>query len=465
MSPPRQVVVIGGGFAGLACAVALAGRGVRVTVLEARRSTGGRAGSFADESTGDVIDNGQHLFMACYRDTLRFLTTLGTAHHVRFQKDLTIDYLEPGRRTRLRCPGLPAPWHLVAGTLGMKGLTLADRMALLRAGKELRRLRAPRDAAGLSGMTVTAWLDDLDQTERLRERLWHPLAIATLNESPDAAPASLLARVLLEGFLQDRKASALGYATVGLSEVYTEAARRYLERHEGSVRTGIMATAFDGDSDRIHSVRTREGETIASDAFVCAVPPRDLARMGVPVAGLDRFVSSPILSVNLWFDHPISRIADFDFAGLIGKRVQWVFNKERIFAGRARHLAAVISAARDLIDLSNEDLAKIALEDLASCLPAIREARLTRSMVVRERTATFSATLETEPLRPGPRTPFRNLLLAGDWTVKGMPATIETAVRSGHHCADLLRPPENAPPDHSGVTRDMRMGRSIHHVY
>lgn len=446
MRAPPRVVIIGGGFAGLSCGAALAERGVPVMLVEARRTLGGRAGSFVDDATGEVIDNGQHLFMACYRDTRAFLARIGTEHLLRFQNSLTIDFLDRGRRSRLRCPPLPAPWHLLAGVLTLKGPALRDQIGLLRAGPRLRRIGAQRSGPleALSGLTVTQWLDQLGQTATMRQWLWHPLAIATLNESPDIAPASLLASVLVEGFFQETSGSALGFATVGLLDLYADAAARFISDHGGIVRTGVVIAQLRASGTRVIAIETREGETLEADVIVSAVPPAALQRLDVPVAGLDRFGSSPILSVNLWLDRPLADIAPFDFAGLVGGRIQWLFNKERILGGKANHLAAVISAARGLTQHSNEELAAMAWDDVRSHLPAARSAKLTRSMVVRERTATFSATVETEPLRPGRRSPYENLLLAGDWTERGLPATIETAVRSGHRCAEIIASSDSA---------------------
>jgi squalene-associated FAD-dependent desaturase len=434
---PRHVVIIGGGFAGLSCAVSLCARGLRTTVLEARRSAGGRAGSFLHES-GEIVDNGQHLFMACYTETRKFLSLIGTSDRLRFQEGLSVTYLSPGGRRRLHCPPVAAPFHLLAGTLAMKGLSFSDRIAVLRAIPALRRLRGPRDCAALERLTVTEWLDQLGQTENLRRWLWHPLTIATLNQAPDLAPASLLARVLHEAFMGDRNGASLGISRVGLSDLYTSAAAEYLARRGSELRTESPVVRLMTSGGRVSAVETRDGEIIAADAFVSSVPPRALDRLGVPVEGLDRFATSPILSVNLWIDRPLAEVADFDFAGIIDCRIQWLFNKERIFGGKARHLSAVISAASDFVGQDSETLSAMAWEDTRRCLPAARRAKLLRSLVVRERTATISATVETEPLRPGMTSPYVNLLLAGDWTERGLPATIETAVRTGHRCADRI---------------------------
>ncbi len=444
MTPPRHVAVVGAGFAGLSCAVSLASRGVRVTVLEARRAAGGRAASFLDEESGETLDNGQHLLMACYRETRRFLAAVGTLDKVRFQPDLHVLYLSPRGPARLRCPRLPAPWHLLAGALGIGVLGGADRLALLRAAPALAALRRRGGLAALEGLSVEAWLDRLGQTEALRRWLWHPLAVATLNAAPAAAPAALLGRVLLEGFMRRRVDSGLGIASVGLADLYVEPARRLLGSRGGVLETGAPVAALRARDGAIEAVVTRDGRAVEADAFVCSAPPQALGRITVegghapPAVGLDRFAASPILSVNLWPERPLPEIADFDFAGLVGTRTQWLFNKQRVLGGRAAHLAAVVSAADDLVGRGAGDLAGTVWEDVRACLPEARGARLARSLVVRERTATFAATLSAEACRPGPATPYRNLLLAGDWTERGWPATIEAAVRSGHRCADLL---------------------------
>jgi squalene-associated FAD-dependent desaturase len=444
---PGHVAVLGGGFAGLAAAVALVSRGVRVTVVEARRGLGGRAASFLDEPSGEVVDNGQHLFMACYRSTRAFLRTIGAENRVRFQRRLTVEYLEPGGRSRLRAAPLPSPWHLVAGVLMLPGLAARDRASLLAAGPALRRLSAAGACEALESLTVSAWLDRLGQSRTLRRRLWDPLTLATLNAAPEAAPASLLARVLREGFLAGPAASRLGVATVGLSDLCADPARRWLESRGARVMTGVPVTALHEKEGRIAAAVLRDGSTLCADAFVCAVPPAALARLGVSLPGIGRFGASSILSINLWPARSLESLGSLDFAAVLDRRIQWVFNKGRILGGSARHLAAVVSAASDLHGLPAETLAAMAWEDLRACLPEARGVGLRRWLVVRERAATFAATVETEPLRPGPRSPWPNLVLAGDWTMRGMPATIEAAVRSGDLAAGILAGDRSIAPD------------------
>ncbi len=437
-----HAVVIGAGFAGVAAAVDLARRGARVTLVEARRQGGGRASSFVDAESGETIDNGQHVFMGCYTATRDLLGTLGTDHLVRFQKSLALSMVEPGgRAVRLSCPPLPAPAHLVAGLLAWKGITWADRLALLRSARALSRAAAPH-------LTVEGWLDALRQTANLRDRFWRPLAVAALNEDTKIAAASLLSAVLAEAFAGGAAGSGLGIAAAGLSDLYVGPAERFLNERGGACLAGAPAERIVVAGGRACTVVLRGGESILCDAVVLAVPhtaagrllPEEAVRADERLARLDELGASAVVSVNLWLDR---RVTDLGFFGLVGGTIQWVFNKEALYdpaAAKGRYLACVVSAASDLSRRSNDEIAAAAQEEIRRYLPAARGARVLRSMVVREKQATFSGRPEVLALRPPARTAIPNLALAGDWTDTGLPGTIEGAVRSGYAAAKAVRP-------------------------
>src|ERR1700722_17474149 len=180
----KDAVVIGAGFAGLSCAVALAERGVRVTVLEGKPALGGRAYSFEDPDTADFVDNGQHVLMGCYNETLDFLKRIGAHSQLVFHEDLEIEMLAgPGQRATLKTARLPGPLHMTAALLGYRHLSIAERMSVMRGGLKLLAMR--RFGGGdLSRLTVAQLMDRLGQSERTRKCLWYPLSIATLNDVP-----------------------------------------------------------------------------------------------------------------------------------------------------------------------------------------------------------------------------------------------------------------------------------------
>jgi len=439
-----DVLIVGGGFAGLAAGVALAGAGRRVRLLEQKPHLGGRARSFRDAATNSVVDNGQHIFMGCYHATRRFLEEIGTLDRIVFQPRLRVDFLEaPGRRSALECPGLPAPLHLMVGVLRSGGFSMGEKFEVMRLGRALDSGRAGQ--GGLDGLTVEEWLERMGQSEGVRRKFWDLLCIAALNEDPRRAAAVLFERVLRLALFNSPEDSRIGLARVGLSECYTGAASAYIERRGGKVECGVGVAGLLMEEGTCRGVKLAAGGTIEAACVLSAVPWFDLVRL-VPgdLLRSEQFFTNvlslrpaPIISINLWFDRPITEL---EFVGLRGTTVQWLFNKGQILGSHENYVSLVLSGAHRHVERSKEDLRETAVRELGELLPAARQAKLLHSLVIKERFATFSPAPDVEPLRPGPVTPVRGLYLAGDWTATGLPATIEGAVESGYTAAgEILR--------------------------
>lgn len=447
MVEARDVVVIGGGFAGLSAAVALASRGFRVAVLEGKPALGGRAYSFADAETGDFVDNGQHVLMGCYTETFKFLDRIGQSGQLVFQTDLAIQMLErDGRAGVLKTAGLPGPLHMTAALMRYGLLTPGQRLSAMVAGLRMMRMRR-RNGAHLRQLTVKALMDELGQGEKSRQCFWYPMAIATLNEDPEIASAALLAEVLKRAFFSRRSDSAFVYAKVGLSDLYCPGSVRLIDASGGLVETRAVVEMLEfGAEDKITGVRLRDGRRLQAANFIAAVPPAQLMRLLPEGAGTDPYfahlgeiTSSPIICVHAWFDR---EIISAPFVGFVGTTTQWLFNKRRIFAEHGErangYLSFVISGARKLVDAGNEELLDLVIGDLHAMIPASRDARLLKALVLKEKQATMAPSPECDRLRPSLATPIANLFLAGDWIHTGLPATIESAVTSGHGAAAAI---------------------------
>ena len=456
-----DVVVVGAGFAGLSAAVRLTRHGARVLVVEARGRLGGRATAFPDRETGELVDNGQHVLLGCYTDTFEFLEAIGAAANVRVQPQLSVTMIDrAGRPSRLVCPGLPPPWHLLAGVLEWDALGWNDRLSVLRMATPFRlalrqaedeaqprsgfarraRESGARRIAASPGETVEGWLIRNGQTARIREMLWNPLALAALNQPAAHAAAPVFARVLAEMFGADPRAAAIGLPIKPLHMMYAEPAREYIERGGGTVRTATPAKVRI-NGGKVAAVEA-PGERWTAGAVVSAVPwfsapelfDGDLAPLGETLTRASRMISSPIVTVNLWFDR---QVMDEPFVGLPGRTMQWLFDKRTAFGGDASHVSLVSSGAAPIVHMLNHELITAAHEELLEALPAVRAARIVRATVVREPRATFSLA-PGQPARPSTETPVEGLYLAGDWIDTGLPATIESAVRSGHRAADKI---------------------------
>lgn len=440
----KKVIVIGGGFAGLSAASALAQQNHVVTLLEGRQVLGGRAFSFNDPVTGDSVDNGQHLFMGCYQETIKFLSRVDAMEGLTFQPVMNIPFVGAGRfHDTLRCLPLPSPWHLYSGLLRLGTLSWGDRWRLRHVEQELRKDLSLQD---LDRLTVDEWLKNCGQSERARRYLWDLITIACLNEDPRIASAYPFVTVLKQAFFGDPRSSQLAFANVGLSELYVKAATRYIEFRGGKVKARSPVHRLIIEHSTVTGVLLRSGEELSADAVISAVPPWALQKM-VPqyllekdpyFAQLKQLSYAPIISIHLWFDREIT---DDLFAGLLDTQTQWLFNRSRIHRDpktKEGYVSLVISGAHAFVDWEDKKILSMVLEELKRLYPKAESAALARSLVIKETHATLSPKVNTERFRPLATSPLKNLYVAGDWTRTGLPATIESACLSGHTCADLI---------------------------
>ncbi len=429
-----RVIIVGGGISGLSAGIALSERDIPVLVLDQKPALGGRAASFRDATTGDIVDNGQHVLIAGYSHTLNFLRRIGTLEKLSIQPSLSILFHHPEKGfRRLTLPRLPPPIHLLFGILSCRLWSFRDRLLLLRGGASLLRSELKMNKK-LRGMTITQWLEDVAQHEELQRTFWNPLAIAIMNERPSVASAGTFAASLRKAFLSSRMSASIALPTTDLSELYVQHAAEFIMMRGGEIRSNADVDHVQVEETKVTGVYLRSDELIRSRAVILAVPPhklRPLLPAGIPFDPTI-FSWSPIVSVHLWFEGDFMKD---DFVGIIGRTTQWLFNKSKINreGRKGGHVSAIISAAHDVVDLTNEEILAIVLADIRSVYPQTMDPA--HSLVIREKRATYSSNPIVDQQRPGHKTSIENLYLAGDWTATGFPATIESAVISGERCA------------------------------
>ncbi len=452
-----RIVIVGGGLSGLATASCLVDRGLDVMLLESRPRLGGRAGSFTDPATGELVDNCQHVSMACCTNLADFCNRVGTRDLFRVVSKIVFLSRE-GKTSTLSASKLPAPFHLAGSFLRANYLSLGDK---LRVAYALGRLRY--DRTGRPGESFAAWLLRHHQTKQTIERYWGTVLISALNELPEQMDVSHARKVFFDGFLRNREGFAMEVPLVPLGDLYGNRLETWLTARGVSIRlsTGVKTIDIDNEGT-VSGVILRNGERIEADLVVLAVPFDrvrgffdDAALARLP--SLDRLgemKSSPITGVHLWFDR---EVCPLEHAVTVGRTVQWVFNHSKLQGreapeGGGQYLQLVISASYELVSKSKDQILEIAMSDLAELWPAAREAKLVRWWVVTEHGATFAVRPGIDAIRPPQRTPIDGLFLTGDWTETGWPATMEGAVRAGYLAAegvleDLGRPQALLKPD------------------
>jgi squalene-associated FAD-dependent desaturase len=433
MTAPR-VAVVGGGWAGCAAAVELATQGASVTLYEAARTLGGRARVIS--SHGRALDNGQHILLGAYGETLRLLRLIGVAEKSALLRlPLQMCYPE-GTGMEFIAPRLPAPWHVGLALLRSRGLRHADRMALARFSTAARWMGWQLN----QDCTVSELLARHDQTDTLVRLMWRPLCIAALNTPPERASARIFLNVLRDSLGARRSASDMLLPRVDLSALFPQHAARHIENRGGKVVLGARVERLERADGGWRVETPAQGQ--AHDAVVLATPPSQAA---VLLAALTQTAIVPafeweaITTVYLQYAAGVRlprvflALQDEPEAGHWG---QFVFDRGQLNGEDAGLLAVVVSTSGAALEQGNETLATQVAAQLAQALrmPALSAPQWFR--VISEKRATFACTPDLQ--RPSNDTGIEGLTLAGDYTASDYPATLESAVRSGTAAARLV---------------------------
>jgi squalene-associated FAD-dependent desaturase len=425
-----RVIVVGGGLAGIAAALQLADAGATVTLFEARARLGGA--TYSVRRKGHWIDNGQHVLLRCCTAYRGLLARLGVEQLVPIQPRLRIPILREGKPPAyLRRASLPAPLHLVPALLRYSPLPRSDRIGALRAAAALRKLD-PADPA-LDTETFGAWLRRHGQSDEAVAQLWNLITLPTLNLPASEGSLALATMVFQTGLLDSADACDVGVPTVPLQRLHGEAATRALESAGARVALGAQVRAVE--AKRV----VLENDAHDAEAVIVAVPHDAVAGL-VPAGAVDgdalaQLGSSPIVNLHMHFDR---RVLEEPFAAAeAGSPLQWLFDRtEASDVAHGQLVSVSLSGAQKEIGEPLATLRERHLPALQRLLPAARHAEVLDFTATREPRATFRGSPGTARLRPGPRTPVSGLYLAGAWTDTGWPATMESAVRSGHAAAD-----------------------------
>ena len=409
---PRTVHIVGAGLAGLAAAVELARQGMAVVVHEATKVAGGRARSYHDAALGMVIDNGNHLLLAGNYASRGYVRRLGAEHRLVGPPTAQFSFIDlaNGDQWTLRFNDGRLPWWIFDSDKRVPDTHAVDYLALAPL-----LWAAPGKVVG----------EVIRFSGPLYERLVRPLLLAALNIDPAIGSAKLAGAVIRETLAAGGRACRPLIAREGLGSTLVEPALAFLAEHGAAVRFGDQLRALRTAGTTIEALDFGS-KTVAlapADAVVLAIPPYAAATI---VPGLETPTEfRAIVNAHYRIDPPPGQPP---ILGVLNATTEWIF----AFPGR---ISITVSGADRLIDAPRETLAQQIWTEVAAVTGLPRE--LPRWQIVRERRATFAATPEQDARRPGARTAWSNLFLAGDWTNTGLPATIESAIRSGQRAAAL----------------------------
>jgi squalene-associated FAD-dependent desaturase len=445
----KNVIVIGGGLAGLAAGVALAESGWRVKLFELRPYLGGRATSYVLPG-GEHVDNCQHVTLGCCTNLDDFYRRVGSANKVKFFDRLF--FLDPqGRSGAMQAGILPAPFHMTGSFAAFAPLSLGDKLSIARAMMRiLFTAGKPKEVNTPAGMSMLDWLKSQKQTPCAIERFWRVVLVSALDEELDGTDARFGIDVFWKAFLSNRTGYRMGVPAVPLAELY-DGCRIAIEQKGGEVTLRAPVRGVRVEKGMIAVLQFDNDREESADAYVFALPHTALANLLPPeikaanptLASLDKIKVSPITGVHCWFDRPVT---SEPFITLLDTNVQWVFNKTALYTdqsdapvpGAQQYLQLVISASYELLKKTREEIIELCLKEIRQALPAAREAQLVKATVIKEASATFSPEPGVDRFRPVQTTNTPGLFLAGDWTATGWPATMEGAVRSGYLAAEAV---------------------------
>ena len=438
-----HVAIIGGGCAGLSAAATLVECGYQVTVFEASSQLGGRARTVVVENNNlmHLLDNGQHILLGAYKETLALLAKIGIDEKKVFLRlPLQMHMFSSTAKSIFSLKSahyLPAPFNMLLGLLFCKGLSFSERIEAIKLVARLKKMQFQI----ANDTPLNRFLINQYQTSKLMAMLWEPLCLAALNTPIQEASARIFLNVLRDSFSGSKHNSDFLLPRLDLSQIISQPLSHYIQARHGTIKLNRRVRSIESTKDSAgkegFALETRDGKSFFSHVIIAVSPARleilleDLPKLKHVLMQTQSYAYQPIYTIYL--QYPSETRLPNVMSGMSDNIGQWVFDRGQL-CGQKGLVAVIVSAEGKHQKLTQDDLALRVAREIIHAFPNMPKPLWHK--VIAEKRATFSC--EANLARPTNKTLQPNLFLAGDYTYADYPATIEGSVRSGIKCAELI---------------------------
>lgn len=425
----KKCLVIGGGFAGLSSAVYLIERNHQVTLVEASPKLGGRAYSIYSPELMGSFDNGQHIMLGCYKETLRFISKINSSHHLEIPESLSINFIKKGGDLfQLRSTKNFYPFNLLSALFNYKALGFKSRIKIIDFFLDLLCCYS----CDLKNKTVIEWMHEKKQTLESIKYLWEILVVGAMNTTIEKASAAVFAEILKRIFFDGTDSSSIIISKIGLSDLYVNPSSEFILKKGGEIKISERIICMEVKKNRISRLISDKSSYEDYDYIISTVPSYAISKIfensGIKNHNVPELNYGTILNVHLWLKtNPFKE----RFYGLLNGRIHWVFN-------HVDHISITISAAESFNSKSEQEILDIIYSDLEIFFPIFTSTLVKDYRIIKEKRATFIPDINSLVLRSEISSPFENLVLAGDWVNTELPSTIESAVLKGRIAAESI---------------------------
>lgn len=423
----KKILIIGGGLSGLSSAVLLSKIGYSVEIIESTPKLGGR--TYSLNYNGINVDNGQHILMECYNNTLEYIDIIGSRDLFEFQKSLSINYVNDRKELfKFKIPKYFYPINSLIGLMTFRLLKVKDRLSILKMLLKLKK----NETNIFIDITVHEFLSRNNQSEEVISSFWESLVVSTMNTTTKIASTKMFIDMIKIIFFTDKRSFNIVIPKVDLSKALIDPAIQYLKAKGVQISTSERLLSVSIEKGKAIQVITNKRTITDFDLLISSIPEYSLNKVdfinSTQSIALPKLKYSPIVTVHVWLNYnPFNE----KMYNLVGSQFDWLFN-------HGTHISLVKSNASELVTMDKNLVIKIVFSELKKYFTILSKTEIKSYIVLKEKHATFVPDIDSIKQRQSISNLIKNFYICGDWTNTGLPGTIEGAIKSGKLIANEI---------------------------